>query len=436
MKNIPVLTFFKITLAFLFLSIFTYNFFVAFNMRYETEGDAASFIGLGVSLAEFQKYGHINFPAGDNLITAFEKNHLSHKEITFGGNSTWRPPVWPLLIAGIFLIFGYNLTFVLIFKFLLHLLGIYIFYKTLKLLKLQEAVILIGTFLYGISPAWQLYSRVFLSEPITLFFITLWLYLLLRYIQEKSGIIPQALVGGVLILSHPYYIFLPFSVWLILWLTKIVRVKDFLISSAICASIVSIWVVRNFVVLETNEIVLTTSSGAVMAKGWNYLVPELHTNTKGDLADEELVLEDYEYNRSQGFNEVERMALYKNATLNFIKSNPDLIIPIISTKLFSAFNPFPETSKPGALETGRWLFQLLAFIALFYILLITNNKFLRSLVIGLITATIGITALTYSGFRFRMPQVGLELLFIIYVLNDITIRIKKKDWNFKNKSYI
>src|SRR5690606_1498400 len=119
-------------------------------------------------------------------------------------------------------------------------------------------------------------------------------------------------------------------------------VKKFLFSSVICASIISFWIVRNFVVLETNEIVLTTSSGAVMAKGWNHLVPVLHTNTKGDLADEELVLEEYEYNRSQGYNEVERMNLYKDATLHFIRSNPDLIISIISTKLLSAFNPYPE----------------------------------------------------------------------------------------------
>jgi hypothetical protein len=181
------------------------------------------------------------------------------------------------------------------------------------------------------------------------------------------------------------------------------------------------------VVLETDKIVLTTSSGAVMAKGWNPEVPEEHTNTKGDLADEELVLEDYDYDKSKEYNEVDRMQLYKNATIDFIRSNPDQILPIIKTKLLSAFNPFPESPKPGILETGRWVFQFLALLSLIYILLLIKNKFIRSLAIGLILSTVGITILTYSGFRFRMPQVGLEMLFIIYVISDIIKRRKNKN---------
>ncbi len=422
MKKATALNTIKIVLGFIFLLIISYNFIVAYTMKYEADGDAASFIGLGVSLAEFQKYGHVTIAGEEGIIEAFKENSLNSGEITFLGHSTWRPPVWPTLIAGIFLVFGYNLTYVLIFKYLLHLLGVFIFHKTLRLLKLREVVIVIGTFLYGVSPAWQLYSRVFLSEPITLFFITLWLYLLIGFLQKKSNFLPQAMVGGVLILSHPYYIFLPFSVWLILWLTKQMQLNRFIISSLICASIVSIWIVRNFVVLETNEIVLTTSSGAVMAKGWNPNVIEEHTNTKGDLADEELVLKEYEFDRNKKYDEVERMKLYKDATLYFIRSNLDLIIPIISTKLLSAFNPFPETPKPGFLETGRWVFQLLALIALIYILFFSKKKLIRSLVLALILSTFAITILTYSGFRFRMPQVGLELLFIVYVINDILKR--------------
>ncbi len=420
-RNSP-LFYLKIILSTFFVLIISYNFFVANNFKYEADGDAASFIGLGVSLAKFQKYGYINLPKGGGVINAFKENKISNGEFSFGGHSTWRPPVWPFLIAGIFLVFGYNLVYVLIFKFLLHLLGVFIFYKTLNLLKVKEVLIIIGTFLYGISPAWQLYSRVYLSEPVTLFFITLWIYLLIRFIQNKSGFFPQALLGGILVLSHPYYIFLPFSVWLILWLKKEIQLNRFIISSFICALIVSIWIIRNFIVLETNEVVLTTSSGAVMAKGWNPNVVDEHTNTKGDLADEGLVLQDYVYNKNRSYNEVERMQLYKDATLNFIRSNPDLILPIISKKLLSAFNPFPETPKPGILETGRWFFQLLALLSLIYILFFSRNKLIQSLAIGLILSTIGITILTYSGFRFRMPQVVLELMFIVFVINDVLKR--------------
>jgi len=427
MKRKATLLYLKIILSTLFLIIISYNFYLANNFKFEDEGgDASSFIGLGVSLAKFQKYGHINLPEGGGVINAFKENKISNGEFYFGGHSTWRPPVWPFLIAGIFLVFGYNLIYVLIFKFLLHLLGVFIFYKTLKLLKFKEFLIIIGAFLYGISPAWQIYSRVFLSEPVTLFFITLWMYLLISFIQNKSRFFPQALLGGILVLSHPYYIFLPFSVWLILLLRKQINLKIFLFSSLICASIVSIWIIRNFIVLETNNIVLTTSSGAVMAKGWNPNVVDEHSNTKGDLANEGLVLHDYVYNKNKNYNEVSRMQLYKDATLNFNRSNPDLILPIISKKLLSAYNPFPETPKPGVLETGRWLFQLLALLSLIYILFFSRNKLIQSLAIGLILSTIGITILTYSGFRFRMPQVGLELLFIVFVVGDVLMRRAEK----------
>ncbi len=418
MFSIAALRYLKIFLGAFAIILLSYNFYVANNYKYKAEGDAASFIELGAGLAKMQKYGHLTH-SGSELLAAFKANKIVNGNIEFLGHSTWRPPVWPFLIAGIFLIFGYNLIYILIFKYLLHLIGVFIFYKTLKLLKLNELIIIIGSFLYAVSPAWQIYSRVFLSEPITLFFLTLWVYLLIRYLQEKSNFLSQALVGGILILSHPYYILFPFSVWFILWLLKNIQFKGFIISSIICASIVSIWIVRNFIVLQTNEIVVTTSSGAVMAKGWNYDVLDEHTNTKGDLANETLVLEDYQFDRSRSYNEVERMKLYKDATLHFIRSNPDLIFPIISSKLLSAFNPFPETSKPGILETGRWIFQFLALLALIYILSFNRNKILRSLVLGLILSTVGITILTYSGFRFRMPQVGLEILFIVYVVDDI-----------------
>lgn len=423
MKGFSKLKFLQLFLGCLLLGILGYNFYVANDLKYETEGDAESFISLGASLAKFQKYGHVSYKEG-NLVEAFRSKEFPESKLSYAGHSTWRPPVWPFLIAGIFLIFGYNLTYVLIFKFLLHFLALFLFFRTLKILKLKETAIIIGVFLYGISPAWQLYSRVFLSEAITLFFVTLWVYLLVRFIKNKSSWLPQALVSGILVLCHPYYIFLPFSVYVILFIRKQITLKLFILSATLCAAVISTWIIRNFIVLDISEVVLTTSSGAVMAKGWNQQVPDKHTNTKGDLAEEELVLLNYDYDKDKRYNEVERMQLYKNATLHFMRSNPDLIVPIIEVKLLSAFNPFPETPRPGILETGRWLFQFFSLLGLFYILIFTRNKLIQSLAVGLILSTIGITILTYSGFRFRMPQVGMELIFITFVINDIVERFK------------
>ena len=163
-----------------------------------------------------------------------------------------------------------------------------------------------------------------------------------------------------------------------------------------------------------------------MAKGWNKDVVEKHTNTKGDLANEGLVLQDYSYETSRSRNELSRLQLYKDATIYFIKNNTDLILPIILKKISSAFNPFPETPKPGFLETGRWFFQLLSSISMIYIFLLSRNKLMKSLAAGLVVSTMAITVLTYSGFRFRVPQAPLELLFIVFSLYDIFLSKKDK----------
>ena len=355
----------------------------------------------------------------DEHFKAFEEDRVAEEMLTYNGHNTWRPPVWPLLIAGIFLMFGYKLVYLLIFKILLHLLGIFLFSKTLKFLQLKPVLISFGTILYAFSPAYQLYSRVFLSEPITMFFITLWLYFLISYLKKRSPCWVQGVIGGIVVLSHPYFLFLPFTTWLVLLVKKQISFKSLILSSALCASVIATWMVRNIVVLETNEIILTTSSGVALAKGWNEDVPVHHTNTKGDLANESLVLKNYSYDRGKQFGEVEKMVLYKEATLEFIKSNPDLIFPIMLKKIKSAFNPFPETPKPGILEAGRAGSHFLALISMLFLLLFSKNPLIKSLILGLFLSTLAITVLTYSGFRFRMPQAGLELIFIVIALEEL-----------------
>lgn len=411
----------KIILSIVFITIFSYNFYIALNNKYKADADAADFISIGVSIAKSNHYGHLNIPNG--IINDFKNKKISHTKYSISDFSTWRPPVWPMLIASVFFILGYNLTYLLIFKFLLHLLGIFIFHKTLILLRFKELTIIIGTFLYGISPAWQIYTRFFLSEPITLFFITLWIYLLLKAIIDKTSIYPQAILAGILILCHPYFIFLPFSIWLILLLKKQLNFRILAASSSICILIISIWVIRNSIILKTTSPIITSSAGAVIAKGWNKQVIKHHTNMNGDLANEDLILEEYPYDKRILSNQLEKNKLYKDATLSFIKNNPELILPIISKKIFSAFNPVPEIPKPGLLESGRWIFHLLSFVSIIYVLVSSKNMLLKSFALGLIIATVLITIIAYSGFRFRMPQIGIELLFILFVLNDL---MKKK----------
>lgn len=412
-----------IGLSFVILAVLGYNFHVANSLKYDFGGDASDFIHLGLTLAKTGKYGHLDLSHTD-LVQGFKKRHHKTKTYKFSGHSTWRPPIWPAIIAFCFLISGYSLGFLVAFKILLHLLGGLFFYKTLEYFTKRRIFIYAGVFLYLVNPAWQIYSRVFLSEPITLFFMTLFIWSLVRYLKTGRRLWLNGLWGGILILAHPYYIFLPFSLWFLLFLYKRVSLKNALLLGVVTTAIVSIWVVRNYVVLDAEKAVITSSSGAVMAKGWNQDVPDLHTNTKGDLADESLVLQNFDYDKSDYKGEVGMMTLYQDATMNFIMSNPDLILPIIIKKLKSAFNPFPETSRPGILETGRVIFQVLALLAAFVILFIGTAN-MKPLVWGLFLSTVLISIITYSGFRFRMPQSGLEILIIILAIQCLMERFGK-----------
>ena len=394
------------------LSILGYNYYVAHQQRFNSYGDASDYLMLGTTLAKTGKYGHLD-TSTNNLIADFKANVVGSNTYEFKNQTTWRAPVWPTFIALVFTLLGYSLTTLLIIKFLLHGFGIYLFYIILKRLSFHESICAIGCFLYAVAPVWQLYSRVFLSEPFTLFLITLFIYTAINVYCRKGRWFWHIIVSTILILSHPYYVFLPFSLWLILWFSKFLHLKKFLLFTICTLGLVSLWPLRNAIVLNTNSYVITTSSGAVMAKGWNKDVVEKHTNTQGDLANESLVLQEYpEQLANQG--EVAKSKHYSAAVVYFIQNNPSKILPIIFTKLRSAFNPFRESSKPGILQDGRVLFHVLSLIALI-VLLFQQKSFVRSLALGLCLATIGITIITYSGFRFRSPQFPIELLMIIFV---------------------
>ena len=400
------------------LSILSYNFKIGYEQRFDSYGDAREYIALGTSLAKTGSYGLLNISNKD-LLKDFEEDIVQKRDYNFKRYSTWRPPIWPHLIAGIFLVSGYSLTILLVFKMLLLLLGAYLFYRTLSLLQFSNWIVMLGSFLYTVHPASQLYSRVFLSEPITLFFVTLFLFLAIRLLKEKRVSWVLGVLGGVIILCHPYFVFLPFSIYLFFLIYKKLSLKQVILCSLMTIGVVSLWVLRNAQVLETNKPVITTSSGAVMAKGWNERVTKNHTNTQGDLADEAVVLRNFEYDTAISRNEVDQSSLYTEAVVHFIKSNPDQIVPIILTKLRSAFNPIAETSKPGFLEVGRVLFHILALIALLYVVIISKNPLGKVVGLALILATMGITIVTYSGFRFRMPQLVLELFLILVTLQEI-----------------
>ncbi|WP_028377674.1 hypothetical protein [Leeuwenhoekiella sp. MAR_2009_132] len=402
----------------IFLSLLTtlvliYNFKIAFEERYNGGGDDLDYVYLATGLAKTGVYGYMD-RTHPEVIQDYKDDIVDAQVYKNKNYASWRAPLWPYTMAAILYIFGYKLTYVIVFKLLIHVIEVYFFHKCLKFLNIKGLLLILGTFIFSISPVYQIYSRVFYAEPLTSFFLGMFVFSVIYWFKKgKNGfLIP--LTSALLVLTHPYFIFLPFSIFGVLFLQKQTESKIFMIFSVLAILLISAWPLRNAIILETNSYVITTSSGPVMAKGWNKDVVQEHTNTKGDLANEGIVFENYISDKIF-YGGAAQSQKYQDAVFQFIEKNPNQILPIIFTKLKSAFNPLQETYKPGYLETGRELFHAISLICLILILF-EKKSIIKSLGVGLILSTVAITILTYSGFRFRAPQFFLELLVIFYIV--------------------
>ncbi|MDC0408594.1 glycosyltransferase family 39 protein [Flavobacteriaceae bacterium] len=406
------------------LLVLTYNFRLGVEAFQDTHGyfggDSGDYILVGASLAKTGKYGHLKSTPKE-IIADLNSGDFLKKEYEFGNYSTWRPPIWPSFLAIFFKLFPNALLLAHLVKFLLIIGGAYLFYRTLISLRFSKSVSIIFAVFYLIHPTLQLYSRTFLSESFTYLIMTILLYFAVRTWQDsnKINVFMTGLTGGLLVLTHPYYLALPFVLVGLIFLIQRSKVINYFIAFPVLMFVIGFWVVRNHVIYPDYSFFITSSTGAVMAKGWNAKVPELHNNVNGDLADEGLVLKPDD--QMAGLNEVERSELYQKRTKEFVKENSRMIVPILIKKLKSAFNPIREISKPGFLQNLNELHRILILLIFFYVLFRWKLDLFGIIALTIILSTIFITGLTYSGIRFRSGQVPLEILLIALALKDLGV---------------
>lgn len=408
--------------SFITLSILTYNFRLGVEAFQDTNGyfggDSGDYILVGASIAKTGKYGHLKSTPRE-IIADLNSGDFLKKDYEFGNYSTWRPPIWPSFLAIFMKLFPNALLMAHLVKFLLILGGAYLFFRTFILLKFSISVSRSFAVFYLIHPTLQLYSRTFLSESFTYLVMTIVLYFAVRTWQDsnKINVFMTGLTGGLLVLTHPYYLALPFILLGLIFLIKRFKVTNYFMAFSVLIIVIGLWVLRNQMIYPENELFITSSTGAVMAKGWNAKVPELHNNVNGDLADEGLVLKPDD--KMAGLDEIERSELYQKRTKEFIRSNSNLIGPILMRKLKSAFNPIREISKPGFLQSMNELHRILILLIFIYALFCRKLDLLGVIALTIILSTIFITILTYSGLRFRSGQVPFEILLIALTLKEL-----------------
>lgn len=185
--------------------------------------------------------------------------NLAHGEgFSWQGKATaFREPLLPLLASLIYRIFGENYLYVYAFQSILSALTVVIvFYLSLSLFRDEKAAGF-AAILTMVYPNFILYSKLFLTETLTMFLIALFTWSLIKAVHTKKGKL-YALAGiilGLLILTKAAFLFfIPFlALYFILayrnqWKKPLLQGVALLFILALV--LIGAWTVRNYVVFH------------------------------------------------------------------------------------------------------------------------------------------------------------------------------------------
>lgn len=343
-------------------------------------------------------------------------------------SATWRPPIWPLVLS-LFLKLTTNPFYLILMKSTVEmfLIGL-ILYKSKKVTSMQCINLLPFCFLF-VEPQYLKYSITFLSESLTAILILALTIFFVSLNNNKRNHIVIPILAACVVLCHPVSFFFVSTLFLIYLIynlksNTIVALFHGLLFSLIVFS----WSYRNEVAFEKG-FYLTASQGATLAKGWNEKVSIEFTNSEGDLADEGLNLKFLDSKLvAQSKNSILDLShSYTLGTKEFIsRISLGEITKIALKKLKSNFNPFPETPKPGTLETLSIFFRLLYLVVFIQMLVrffrkskIDFNEMKDRIYLVVLAIFIGQSIMSvyiYTGLRFNAIY-SLNLLFCFIYLN-------------------
>ena len=336
----------------------------------------------------------------------------------------WRAPVWPGYLSipvKLFERFGLksvlygNAVFYAIFLASL----LYVLYKK-NLVRLEGRFDWLILALILFEPHQLKYSSSMYSESFTAFLVCatgLWLF-----VKEGNRILDYVFAGisGLTLLCHPVMSFFVAGVVMIKFFEKKISLSHRLLIGGIFFMVVISWPLRNY--LKEGSWVLTVSQGATLSKGWNKHTVDSFSNTKGDLAVEEMNLVFVKFDTLR-FNSdfIYRNSVYNQAAKAYMASVPAaMLFRIAQVKLLSNFNPIPDTRKPGFIETIGTLYRIGFLLVL--LAMVVSKKFRRrfpvecKLLVLMVIAQSIMSVFIYTGLRFNSPYYLLVSVIFVRIL--------------------
>ena len=378
------------------------------TVKMHNNGDASHYLQIAKNIANFNVF------SDNNSIVASE-------------SASWRAPFWPFILSFIFYI-SENLLILIILKSILELVlflsALYFFKRIFN----YDLLFILPFLLLLIEPQYLKYSITFLSESLTsiLILILTIVFITLNKIKSFNVLVP--LLCGIIVLTHPVSIFFITTVFcLYILLNFKVNLKKTIFHGILFIAIIFSWMTRNYLIFDKG-FYLTASQGATFSKGWNEKVAYQFNNVDGDLADEGLNLKYLNpkliANSDKGVLATSK--LYKLGTISYIKSLTfNQKVKIIFLKLKSNFNPFPEKSKAGFLESTSIFFRM--FYSFLFLQMIfhfykkgihykTTCDKIYLIVLSIILGQSAMAILIYTGLRFNSIY-SLSLLFCLIYVN-------------------
>jgi len=156
----------------------------------------------------------------------------------------YRPPVYPLYIAGYYLVFGYRPEIVIFTQNIMDAMKVILIYHISRVIGLGNPYI--GAILYAISPSAIIFSQALMTETMQGFILLVFLVLLFGKVSNvRSAFL--GMIAGILSLTHPmWYFFALISPILVLIYTRSIR--KFLLAGLFVILTIAPWMIRNWLI--------------------------------------------------------------------------------------------------------------------------------------------------------------------------------------------
>jgi 4-amino-4-deoxy-L-arabinose transferase-like glycosyltransferase len=374
-------------------------------------GDAEDYLQIAYTLA---KVGRYERPGSVDVKRLLQSGSTSLPDPVGEGPDAWRPPVWTWVLSRMLLCTGYDLRAVFALRFLVDALTAAAFVFLLAP-RFGPRVSVLGALLMALHPAWLIYSVTLLSEPLILTAHLLFLLALLRFVEGGRFFwLPAAAVlGGVAALTHNYFAAFPPLLAIGLWLARRLSLRQALGFLALFAATLAPWLVRNALAYHTAMPVLSTGLGVSMAKGWSSDFLAVYRNDTDSSLDENVGAD---LARLERLNPAQKSAYYTGLALRYVRSEWRMVPAILARKLVGAVTPLPERYRPGLLEAGRALFQVLTFLPLLWVVFAGGDRPMVVAVRALVLAYLVTSLLCFPTLRYRFPLIWAEVLSLCLFL--------------------